>query len=85
MPCGAFQDVDPIEGDRTMRTRMLPIVAVLATCLLAGCVTHVHRDAPSWRAYKKAHPEARFVVVHQRPAADRTCWKLRRGWRCVVR
>lgn len=62
------------------------ILFMLTTCLLAtGCVTHLHRDSATWTAYKKAHPDARFVIVNKRPAADRTCWKARRGWRCVAR
>lgn len=63
----------------------LPVLIALASLALSGCVTHVHRDAPSFSAYKKAHPNARYVVVYERPGPDRTCWKLRRGWRCVVR
>jgi len=62
---------------------MLIVVAI--SLALSGCVTHVHRDAPSWSAYKKAHPNARYVVVHKRPKPSRTCWKVRRGWRCVAR
>lgn len=69
-----------------MNDRFPMLLLVLATALaLSGCVTHLHRDTPSWNAYKQAHPNARYVVVHHRPAAERTCWKIRRGWRCVAR
>ncbi|QKK03768.1 MAG: hypothetical protein HND55_14500 [Pseudomonadota bacterium] len=68
-----------------MHSKSMLILIVLATLALGGCVTHVHRDQPSFHVYKQAHPGARYVVVRTRPAADRTCWKLARGWRCVVR
>lgn len=56
----------------------------LACLALAGCVTHVHPSYPTWQAYQQAHPQARFVVLHQLPARHRTCWKIRPGtWRCV--
>jgi len=67
------------------RKALMVLLFAAVSLFLAGCATHVHRDAPSWHSYKKAHPNARFVVVHNRPAPNRTCWKLARGWRCVVR
>ena len=68
-----------------MLNKFFLALLVLSSLALHGCVTHVHRDASSWSAYKKAHPNARFVVVNKRPAPERTCWKIRRGWRCVTR
>jgi hypothetical protein len=53
--------------------------------LLTACTTHVHPRYPTWAAYKAAYPDARYVVVHTRPATNRSCWKVRRGWRCVAR
>ena len=59
---------------------LLPLISVLS-----ACATHVHPRYPTWTAYKAAHPNARYVVVTTRPTAHRTCWKVRRGWRCVAR
>ena len=60
-------------------------VLLLALSLaLAGCTTHVHPRYPTWQTYHQAHPQARFVVVHQAPARHRTCWNVRPDtWRCV--
>ena len=68
-----------------MRLPRILITVLLAGPLLGACAVHEHRDAPAYHAYKAAHPHARFVVVHSRPAAHRTCWKIARGWRCVAR
>ena len=66
--------------------RIIPFVtALLAGAALSACVTHhVHHKYPTWKAYKQAHPKARFVIVYNKPAPKRTCWRVRRGWRCVV-
>jgi hypothetical protein len=63
--------------------RWIVIIPMLAA--LTACTTHVHPRYPSWAAYKAAHPNARYVVVQTKPARHRTCWKVRRGWRCVAR
>jgi len=68
-----------------MHRTILALMAILSVVLLTGCVTHVHRDYPSWRAYQAAHPNAQFVVLRQRPARGGTCWKAAYGWRCVAR
>ena len=67
-----------------MQKRLLAFVTGLSALCLTACVTHVHSRYPTWQAYQQAHPNARFVVVHTRPAPQRTCWEVRRGWRCVV-
>ena len=54
---------------------LLPVLSLA----LAGCVTHVHPRYPTWQAYQQAYPQARFVIVHQTPARNRTCWKVRPG------
>lgn len=53
--------------------------------LLSACATHVHTRYPTWAAYKAAHPKATYVVVDNKPAKHRTCWRVRAGWRCVRR
>lgn len=58
---------------------------LLLAALLGGCTAHVHARYPTWTAYRDAHPGARFVFVQRRPGPHRTCWKVPRGWRCVVR
>ncbi len=59
------------------------ITALLSALLLTACVTYVEPRYTSWQAYQQAYPNARFVVTTTRPAPHRTCWKTRRGWRCV--
>lgn len=64
--------------------RRLLIVLPLLTVLVA-CTTHVDTRYPTWAAYKAAYPNARYVVVYEKPSPNRSCWKVRRGWRCVAR
>ncbi|MBY6204581.1 hypothetical protein [Halomonas denitrificans] len=62
------------------------LIGLSAAAVLAGCVVHPHRTHyATWHDHRAAHPHARYVVVHHRPAPDRTCWKVTRGWRCVAR
>ncbi len=76
--------------------KMQPIamtVLLLAQAMLASACTTQHVADPrpvtvryvSWEAHQRAHPNARYVVVYRQPIADRSCWKIPRGWRCVAR
>ncbi len=61
------------------------VFASIVLAVLTACATHVHPRYPSWAAYKAVHPNARYVVVYNKPAPSRSCWKARHGWRCVAR
>lgn len=60
-------------------------IALIATLLTSGCAAHVHARYPTFEAYRNAHPNARFILVHKKPMPHRTCWKVPGGWRCLVR
>lgn len=68
-----------------MKKSIAMLVTLLAGAILVGCAHHRVHHYATWHDHRAAHPHARYVVVHHRPAADRTCWKAARGWRCVVR
>jgi len=67
-----------------VRSTGLALGALALAAVAAGCTRHVHHHHPTKKVVvlDREHDDPAIVVVHQRPAPHRTCWKHRGHWHC---